>query len=59
MTIKNMEIPENCGSCPFKELKIINDDETRYVMYKCLAANGVWICYDDLSKKHPDCPISV
>lgn len=58
IVIRNMEPPVNCRSCPFKELKIINDDEARYVMYKCLAADGVWICHDDLEAgRHPDCPI--
>lgn len=59
ITIKNMEIPKNCETCPFKELKIINDGDARYVMYKCTAADGVWICYQDLNiGRHPDCPIS-
>lgn len=60
ITIRNMDVPKNCKSCPFKEVKIINDGNTRYVMYKCLAADGVWIAYADLDiGRHPDCPISI
>lgn len=56
----DMDLPLNCEKCPFKEVKIVDDGNTRHVMYKCLCGEGVWIHHCDLAYgRHPDCPLKI